>query len=161
MSLSLPKDASRAPSGHRALTISTHTDLRPWWQLYNHDSPAYEQRRQDYLEHILTGAERVIPDLRQRAALILPGTPVTFERFTRRRWGWVGGYPQTRLFAARQPRLARNLWMVGDSIFPGQSMPAVALGGLRIARAVLSDLPGTAAVSLPGVLKTPPPTGMD
>jgi C-3',4' desaturase CrtD len=161
MSLSLPKDASRAPSGHRALTISTHTDLRPWWQLYNHDSPAYEQRRQDYLEHILTGAERVIPDLRQRAALILPGTPVTFERFTRRRWGWVGGYPQTRLYAARQPRLARNLWMVGDSVFPGQSMPAVALGGLRIARAVLSDLPGTAAVSLPGVLKTPPPTGMD
>jgi hypothetical protein len=29
--------------------------------------------------------------------------------------------------------------MVGDSIFPGQSMPAVALGGLRVAGLVLRD----------------------
>lgn len=161
MSLSLPQDASRAPAGHRALTISTHTDLRPWWQLYQNDPTAYEARKQAYLERILDRAERAVPDLRKRARLILPGTPITFERFTRRKWGWVGGYPQANLFTARQPRLARNLWMVGDSIFPGQSMPAVALGGLRIARAVLSALPGRYASHGLRWFKAPPAAPLD
>ena len=57
----------------------------------------------------------------------------------RREWGWVGGFPQTNLFRAWAPRLAPNLWMVGDSIFPGQSTAAVALGGLRVARALLAE----------------------
>jgi hypothetical protein len=30
--------------------------------------------------------------------------------------------------------------MVGDSIFPGQSTAAVAMGGIRVARAVLDHL---------------------
>ncbi len=51
-------------------------------------------------------------------------------------WGWVGGFPQTSLFRAWAPGLAPDLWMVGDSIFPGQSTAAVALGGLRVAEAV-------------------------
>lgn len=70
---------------------------------------------------------------------MLPGTPVTFQRYTGRRWGWVGGFPQTSLFGALGPRLGRGLWLVGDSIFPGQSTPAVALGGMRVARAVLRE----------------------
>ena len=37
VSLSPAWDIGRAPVGHRAITISTHTDLRPWWQLFEHD----------------------------------------------------------------------------------------------------------------------------
>jgi len=70
---------------------------------------------------------------------MLPATPVTFQRFTRRAWGWVGGFPQTSLFRTWGPRLAKDVWMVGDSIFPGQSIPSVMLGGLRTARAILSE----------------------
>jgi hypothetical protein len=65
---------------------------------------------------------------------------VTFQGFTRRVGGWVGGFPQTNLFQAWGPRLGRGLWMVGDSIFPGQSTAAVALGGLRVAHSVLTEL---------------------
>jgi hypothetical protein len=57
-------------------------------------------------------------------------------------WGWVGGFPQTGLFRAWGPRLAPGLWLVGDSIFPGQSVPAVALGGLRVAQSLLAELKG-------------------
>ena len=32
------------------------------------------------------------------------------------------------------------MWLVGDSIFPGQLIAAVALGGLRVARAILAPL---------------------
>jgi hypothetical protein len=54
--------------------------------------------------------------------------------------GWVGGYPQTSLLRPQAPRVLPGLWMVGDSIFPGQSTAAVALGGLRVGNALLSRL---------------------
>ncbi|MGL4649960.1 MAG: phytoene desaturase family protein, partial [Caldilineaceae bacterium] len=133
-------DGGRAPYGMRALTISTHTALKPWWELAEYDSAMYARRKAAYVERMLTAAERVVPGLRERAELIMPGTPVTFQRFTRRAWGWVGGFPQTSLTRAWAPRLAPGLWMVGDSIFPGQSTAAVALGGLRVANALLHDL---------------------
>jgi C-3',4' desaturase CrtD len=132
-------DRSRAPAGHRAITMSTHTELEPWWRLYAEDRDAYEARKDQYVEKMLAAAEMILPGIHGATRLILPGTPVTFSRFTRRFMGWVGGYPQTNLFASRGPHLAGNLWMVGDSIFPGQSIPAVALGSLRVARAVLQS----------------------
>jgi len=139
-SLSPTWDASRAPSGHRALTLSTHTNLNDWWQLYQDDRPAYEARKAKMTEKVLTAAEAAIPGLRAAARLVMPGTPVTFQRFTRRKWGWVGGFPQTGLLRTLGPRLGRNLWLVGDSIFPGQSTTAVALGGLRVAHMALSEI---------------------
>jgi phytoene dehydrogenase-like protein len=108
--------------------------------LHEHDREAYEARKQAYTDRVLAAAEIALPGLRDAADLVLPGTPVTFQRFTRRAWGWVGGFPQTSLFQAWGPRLAPGLWMVGDSIFPGQSVPAVALGGLRVARSLLGEL---------------------
>lgn len=140
MSLSPSWDSSRAPLGKRALTISTHTALEPWWELYKQNEAAYEARKSEYLERLLAGARRVMPDLDDRIELILPGTPVTFQRFTRRAWGWVGGFPQTNLFRSWGPRLAPRIWIVGDTIFPGQSVPAVMLGGLRVSRAIIESV---------------------
>jgi C-3',4' desaturase CrtD len=137
LSLSPAWDTGRAPAGQRALTLSTHTRLAPWWQLFESDPAAYEAHKQRYMERIMAAAEIALPGLREAAHLILPGTPVTFRRFTRRAWGWVGGFPQTSLFRTWAPRLAPQLWLVGDSIFPGQSTAAVAMGGLRVATAVL------------------------
>ena len=139
LSLSPVWDNGRAPAGRRALTISTHTTLEPWWRLFRLDAQHYERRKQHYVDRMLRAAERVIPGLRAAADLVMPGTPVTFQRFTRRAHGWVGGFPQTSLFQTWGPRLDTNLWMVGDSIFPGQSTAAVALGGLRVARAIMAE----------------------
>lgn len=141
LSLSPAWDTSRAPAGQRALTISTHTPLDGWWDLFENDRPAYETRKAALADKTLDAAETALPGLREAARLVLPGTPVTFQRFTRRAWGWVGGFPQTSLFSTLGPRLDSNLWMVGDSIFPGQSTAAVALGGLRVAQAVLRQAP--------------------
>jgi phytoene dehydrogenase-like protein len=84
-------------------------------------------------------AARAVPARRARARLVLPGTPVTFRRYTRRPFGWVGGYPQTHLWRTRGSRLGRDLWLVGDSVFPGKSTAAVALGGMRVDAAVLGE----------------------
>lgn len=153
LSLSPEWDRGRAPAGHRALTISTHTDLNPWWDLYLSDRDAYEQRKQAYLGRILAEAEKVIPGIRAAATLIMPGTPITFQNFTRRAWGWVGGFPQTSLFHVWGPRLGTNLWMVGDSIFPGQSTAAVALGGLRVGEMVYRRAAGERVEMMGGVAR--------
>jgi phytoene dehydrogenase-like protein len=146
LSLSLPDDAVRAPQGHRALTVSTHTRLGPWWKLLESDRPAYEARKDVYTERVLRAAETALPGLRSAAKLVMPGTPVSFQRFTGRSHGWVGGFPQTSLFRTWGPRLGRGLWLVGDSIFPGQSVLATALGGARVAGAVAGSLRARAAI---------------
>jgi C-3',4' desaturase CrtD len=152
MSLSPEWDPSRAPHGKRALTISTHTNLATWWRLYDADRMAYEDRKEAYAQRLLVAAEHVLPDLNTSAELILPGTPITFQRFTRRYKGWVGGFPQTNLFRAWGPHLSPGLWMVGDAVFPGQSVPAVMLSGLRVAQAV----PGRESLHVPGGKKFRP-----
>ncbi len=148
ISISPGWDNERAPQGRRAVTISTHTDLAPWWSLFEQDRSAYERRKHAYQDRILDRLEGLLPGFRQAADTLLPGTPVTFQRFTRRPRGWVGGFPQTSLFTARGPRLGSGLWMVGDSIFPGQSTAAVALGGLRVAEDVLRGAPQELAQAL-------------
>jgi phytoene dehydrogenase-like protein len=138
ISLSNPDDPDRAPAGMRTATLSTHTAVAPWWRLHYSDEAAYEARRASYAERLLTAAERAIPGIRQAIRLCLPGTPVTFEFYTKRPSGMVGGFPQHSLFHARGPGAGLpNLWLVGDSIFPGQSTAGVTLGGLRVAAAVL------------------------
>jgi C-3',4' desaturase CrtD len=139
MTVSPKWDKRRAPDGQRAVTISTHTKLDNWWHLYKENRSIYERQIEKFTEKILDAAERALPGISSSLDLCLPGTPVTFQRFTRRELGWVGGYPQTSLFRNRGARIAGGLWMVGDSIFPGQSVPAVILGGLRVAESVLDE----------------------
>ena len=154
LSISPAWDASRAPQRRRAITISTHTRYSDWWRLYEGDRPAYEQRKQAYALRLIQAAERVLPGLRQAAELVLPGTPLAFQRFTRRAYGWVGGYPQTSLVRSQGPQILPGLWITGDSIFPGQSIAATALGGLRVAHAMIaSHRPG--AIPEVGTLAAP------
>ena len=65
----------------------------------------------------------------------MPASPRTFERFTRRSGGWVGGVPRRAGLSAydlRLPfRVAPGLYLVGDSVFPGQSVLATAVGGTK------------------------------
>lgn len=156
VSLSPDWDGGRAPAGRRAVTMSTHTRLDRWWDLLGRDAAAYEAAKAVMAERLLAAADRALPGLARDASPVLPGTPVTFHRFTLRERGWVGGLPQTSLLRTRGPRVGRGVWLVGDSVFPGQSTAAVAMGGLRTARAVLASLgsgvPAVEATGAPGRL---------
>lgn len=138
ISLSDPGDPDRAPVGMRAATLSTHTDVGAWWKLRQAlTEDAYLERREIYAERLITAAEAVIPGIRSAIRLKLPGTPVTFQYYTGRPLGMVGGFAQTSIFAARGPQTGiNNLWLVGDSIFPGQSTAGVTLGAMRVASEV-------------------------
>ncbi|GAB4488195.1 MAG: NAD(P)/FAD-dependent oxidoreductase [Anaerolineales bacterium] len=137
ISLSPLDDPSCAPAGMRTAILSTHTRIADWQGL---SQDAYEERKARYAEKVLAAAERGLPGFRAAAELVLPGAPRTYEFYTRRPLGMVGGFPQTSLFTARGPQTGfRNLWLVGDSIFPGQSTAGVTLGALRVARLVSGD----------------------
>lgn len=138
LSMSPRWDQQRAPEGYRAVTITTHTQVQPWWELLKQDDSAYEARKAEYAERMLANIERAIPGFRAGIALMLPGTPVTYSSYTGRHLGMVGGFPQTSLFRARTPLTGLpNARLVGDSIFPGQSTAGVTLGAMRIAEDVL------------------------
>ncbi len=137
VSLSPVEDETRAPAGRRAATLSTHTRIEPWWEAHRRDPERYNARRRRMTERMLAAAERALPGLADAVQLQLAGTPATFQYFTRRPRGMVGGFPQVSLFDVRGPGTGLpNVWLVGDSIFPGQSTAGVTLGGLRVARVV-------------------------
>lgn len=142
ISMSPDWDAGRAPEGHRAVTISTHTEVTQWWDLLKQDEAAYYARKAALADQILETVDKVIPGFKSSVALLLPGTPVTYEFYTDRYLGQVGGFPQRSLFTARSPRTGiPNLRLVGDSIFPGQSTAGVTLGAIRVANDVKRHLP--------------------
>lgn len=135
-------DESRAPQGKRAVTITTHTTVQQWWELLARDPEAYGAKKEAYTERILEAVNKVIPNFKESIVLNMAGSPITYNTFTGRHKGMVGGFPQVSLFKARGPRTGiRNLRLVGDSIFPGQSTAGVTLGGMRVAADVKRSLP--------------------
>lgn len=126
-------DHRGVPPGHRALTASTHValaDLRtgdPAGTVH-----AIQQRMRSTIRALAPDVDDVVHE--QTAS------PRTFQRFLRRAEGAVGGVPR-RVGLAAWSNLGPvspepGLWLAGDSVFPGQSTYAVALGGVRVAEAI-------------------------
>ncbi len=133
-SISPSDDSLRAPEGRRAMTVSTHTRPGHWWQAMKQGRDAYDALRKGYREDILSLLEHAIPGIGNHIVAEHDATPVSWERWTGRKEGFVGGTPQTGLWGARGPRTKlANLFLSGDSVFPGQSLPGVTTGSRRTA----------------------------
>ncbi len=144
LSLSAPGDALRAPAGERVLALSTHAHQPgQWWQLAQ-DEAAYEKAKADITETIIALLERTLPGF-SRSALRYhtASTPLAWQQWTGRHEGTVGGLPQD---------LARPIFLwdgaltaepgffrCGDTVYPGQGVPGVALGGLIAARRMMAQ----------------------
>ena len=119
---------------YSTLTLSTHVPMKTLLSLAKEDQGHYIQGIQDQMK---TTLNQFYPDLVHSISEWMPGSPRTFERFTGRPKGFVGGAPKTkgyRHYLALKPyEYASNLYLVGDSVFPGQSTLATATGGVRLA----------------------------
>lgn len=140
VSISGEADTGRAPPGQRTLTISTHVPLRRLASQSQEEQAHYVSRIQ---ERMREGLARLAPEWAQDVRHELTASPRTFERFTRREVGAVGGVPRRAGFHHYRelgPRPVRpGLWLVGDSVFPGQSTLATALGGVRTAAQIAAS----------------------
>jgi len=70
-------------------------------------------------------------------------TPETWQRWTFRKWGFVGGYPQyinVKPWQMLEHRLDNyKAYIVGDSVYPGQGIPGVVLSGIIAANKLVAD----------------------
>lgn len=134
--ISIPSvwDRSLAPPGHHAIHAYT---LEPYegWQ---HDE-GYEEKKQARSRSLYSAIERVIPDLRQRIALELIGTPLTHAYFLRRHQGTYGPAIEAgqEIFSSCHTPIS-GLYRVGDSTMPGIGVPAVAASGILCANTLVS-----------------------
>lgn len=136
-------DRSRAPQGKRAVTVSTHVEAGRWLDLAR-DPHAYDAAKRRLEGHLLDQIERAMPDIRRGIEVKMSGTPRTFERFTLRARGAVGGLPQT-LAAANFSAPSHHtdiagLFLAGDTVFPGQGTLGVAVSGHNAARSAARAL---------------------
>lgn len=132
-------DEERGPGGERTVTISTHVPMK---KLRAGDPASYVRSIQ---HRMATNLDELAPELVEATIHSMTGSPRTFERFTGRDFGYVGGIPRIRGLhhyrALTNPPIWKNLWMVGDSVFPGQSTLATALGGVKVAGQLLGERP--------------------
>ncbi|MEQ8768092.1 MAG: FAD-dependent oxidoreductase, partial [Planctomycetota bacterium] len=132
-------DPSRAPLGRRTVTVSTHV---PMEELLALPEPQRAKRIAEIQDRMRETIASRAPEWSDRIVSSLPASPRTFERFTRRPDGFVGGIPRRaglrQYLQLTQRSIAPGLHLVGDSIFPGQSTLATALGGVKVAERIAS-----------------------
>ena len=136
-SVSAAHETERAPAGLRTMTVSTHVDLS-WLKTQPGEVVA------KHLDEVQANMHRTLlalaPEWLRDVAHDLTASPRTFERFVRRPGGFVGGVPRRvglhHYTNLGLPRFLPGLFLVGDSVFPGQSTFATAIGGVRVANAI-------------------------
>ncbi len=138
-SVSALEEVGRAPeAGGRTVTVSTHVPLAGWREL---DDAGRAARTAEVQARMWEGLVARAPALAEAVVTRMPASPRTWERYTRRSEGAVGGIPRVaglHNYTQIGPCEALpGVWLVGDSVFPGQSTLATALGGVRAAEAVV------------------------
>ncbi len=140
VSVSASGDTASAPPGHRAVMLSTHCDLADWRNLTPDE---YQRRKTEIGRQLLTLARRAYPNLGTNPTVFEVSTPRTYERFTHRPDGAVGGVRQT-LGNANQNAVPHDIgvpgfWLAGDTTWPGLGTVACVLGSRIVAAGVMKQ----------------------
>ncbi|MDY7093490.1 MAG: NAD(P)/FAD-dependent oxidoreductase [Acidobacteriota bacterium] len=138
-SVSAADETGRTPDDGRTVTVSTHVPMQALQAGGREHRAVYVEQVQ---ERMRQGLRTLAPELAAAVEHQLTASPRTFERFTGRPEGYVGGIPRRAGLSnyrnlAPRPILP-GLFLVGDSVFPGQSTLATALGGVKVAQRVLA-----------------------
>lgn len=139
VSVSQPGDG-RAPQGKATIIASSFTDTQQWWNCRD-----YEALKQKYTQEAISRLGEYFHLTPETILHIEAATPRTFEHFTGRDRGVVGGIGQ-RIptfgpfgFANRTPM--ENLWLVGDSTHPGEGTAGVSYSALTAVRQIETAYP--------------------
>jgi C-3',4' desaturase CrtD len=134
VSVSHPGDG-RAPEGHATLIASSFTAPTAWAKAQD-----YEALKQHYTETAIARLSQFFNLTPETIVHTEAATPRTFEQYTGRDRGVVGGIGQ-RIptfgpfgFANRTP--IENLWLVGDSTHPGEGTAGVSYSALTVVRQI-------------------------
>ncbi|MBL0953514.1 MAG: NAD(P)-binding protein [Leptospira sp.] len=132
VSISHPEDKLRSKEGVRILSVSTHLENPENWKR----DKDYQIRKKEIESMILSALEKNFDWFKLPNILFFhSATPVTWQTWTGRKWGRVGGIPSFYFFNPFRMVSNRSedptLLLTGDTVYPGQGIPAVVLGGLN------------------------------
>ncbi len=140
LSFSLPEDSIMSSEGYLSLTVSTHARPELWENVKKEE---YSMRKELIKEEILGRIYKKLPALKGAIHDAFVGTPKTFEKYTKRYKGLVGGIPMVRkYFPFRYPlpfTPVDGLFLVGDTVFPGQGLLGVSVGVINLLLAIEKD----------------------
>ena len=126
---------SKARPDRWSISVSRHVRPSGW----RGSEAVISRRRCEFEDELVCDVEQLIPGVRERILLQRSATPATFERYTARPGGFVGGIVQRpAVVALRAPghRPERKLFLAGDHVFPGQGTVGTALSGINAYRDV-------------------------
>ena len=125
----------RAPTGKATIIASSFVDFTPWWHTQD-----YQGLKQKFTQEAISKLSEYFYLKPETIIYVEAATPRTFEHFTGREGGIVGGIGQ-RIptfgpfgFANRTP--INNLWLVGDSTHPGEGTAGVSYSALTVVRQI-------------------------
>lgn len=130
VSLCPTDDDERTKDGFQTITISTHCNLND----FNTDiNEHYKELKKKVSDFIMSDFKKSFSEYEiEEITEVFTGTPKTFERYTLRKNGTVGGIPHSfknTLFNFLKPEgLRKNLFFIGDTSFPGQGIVGVIRG---------------------------------
>ncbi|GJM60172.1 C-3',4' desaturase CrtD [Persicobacter diffluens] len=138
VSLSHEQDALRSDtSGCRVASVSTHL-AKP------HHNFTLEKTQIE--EEIVALLEKEGIFSKENIIYQHSATQKAWQKWTCRKWGFVGGYPQLKsvkpwaMNAARWDK--KGAYLVGDTVYPGQGIPGVTLSGMIAAEKLWNDWKG-------------------
>jgi phytoene dehydrogenase-like protein len=132
VSISARGDTERAPEGYRVLNLSCHTETDTWFG----KPEEYDRAKAEAGEAVLDILESGLPGFsKENVQVQYEGTPVTWQNWVNRHRGRVGGIPQSMKrslldWPPAQPPF-EGWYLTGDTVYPGQGIPGVTLGGIN------------------------------
>lgn len=121
------------------MTVSTHVAAPEEWEHLG--EAEYADRKEVIERELLRIIASALPGFAHaRKKFLLVGTPRTFRFYTGRHHGMVGGVPhsieRSMLFDPTWRTPFGGLYLVGDTLYPGQGTPAVVLGALNLVEGI-------------------------
>tara|TARA_Y100001968_G_scaffold280167_1_gene276509 strand:+ start:403 stop:1224 length:822 start_codon:yes stop_codon:yes gene_type:complete len=134
------EDDQRAPIGMATLIASIFVDIDQWSNL---DSNSYARKKNIYSKQIKTILNKYFDLLETSWNHQELSTPKSFERWTGRPGGIVGGLGQHPNqfgpfgWSSRTP--LKGLWLCGDSIYPGEGTAGVSQSAMMVVRQLMES----------------------
>lgn len=126
-------DSSLAPPDKHTLHAYLAEPYDDWSGL-DRRSPVYATLKEEKTQKLWSLVKRVVPDIDDRIAMCLIGSPLTHEHFLNRIQGTYGSKNLLKIKTTPsgiQPLY--NVYCVGDTTFPGTGTPAAAASAMWVA----------------------------
>ncbi|MBC8042455.1 MAG: FAD-dependent oxidoreductase [Rhizobacter sp.] len=160
ISLSAADDRQRQPEGIRLFSVSMHTVAEPWLEPDGQAGESYATKKAEVEQFIFAHLERHLAGFSQADIVFkTSATPKSWQEWTFRKNGRVGGLPNTMeknvfdLIAPVTP--FKGLYLVGDTVYPGQGIAGVCLSGQNAVHRILNSSQPSRQTPLPTRVSEP------